>query len=236
MPKTTPSSQASSSRAQSSHPTIEQRDILFVTEFDINGGFKNFEATQWAVQEFKRRGLKKLFKPVTSMAYTRLVVQFYSNLSKNCNKLGTLSSTVQGKQVVMTTSDIAIALHCNDEHPPADAQLDEQPDPFYVSEIIEDMCAGQYANEKGNAGSQSKLPQQLLLVDYVLYRNVCPLGHKSQRRDQFLQALFWNQLQKFWDGVIARKATTTKSWGLPFPFLLTHILKKKGIKGPKMDQ
>ena len=98
-------------------------------------------------------------------------------------------------------------------------------------------------------GSRSKLPQQLLLVDYILYRNVCPLGHKSQRRDQFLQALYafhkghwysipsiiWYQLHKFWDGVIVRRATTTKSWGLPFLFLLTHILKKKGIKGTPED-
>jgi hypothetical protein len=111
------------------------------------------------------------------------------------------------------------------------------------------MCAGQYADEKWNAGSRSKLPQPLLLVDYILYRNVCPLGHKSQRRDQFLQALYafhkghwysipsiiWNQLQKFWDGVIARRATTIKSWGLPFLFLLTQILKKKGIKGTPED-
>jgi hypothetical protein len=250
MPKTTQStSQASSSRAQSSHPTIEQREILFEAEFDINGDFKNFEATQWAIQEFKRRGLKKLFKPVTSTAYTRLVIQFYSNLSRDCNKLGTLSSIVKGKQVDVTTSDIATALHCNNEQPPVDAQLDDQPDAFYVFEIIDDMCADQYADEKWNAGSRSKLPQPLLLVDYVLYRNVCPLGHKSQRRYQFLQALYafhkghwysipsiiWNQLQKFWDGVIARRASTTKSWGLPFPFLLTQILKKKGIKGTPKD-
>jgi hypothetical protein len=250
MPRTAPStSQASSSRAQSSHPTIEQREILFETEFDINNDFKNFEATQWAVQEFKRQGLKKLFKPVTSTAYTRLVVQFYSNLFRDCNKPGTLSFTIKGKQVDVTTSDIAAALHCNDEHPPTNAQLDDQPDPFYVSEIIEDMCASQYADEKWNADSRSKLPQPLLLVDYVLYRNVCPLGHKSQRRDQFLQALYtfhkghwysipsiiWNQLHKFWDGVIAHKASPTKSWGLPFPFLLTHILKKKGIKGTPKD-
>jgi hypothetical protein len=94
--------------------------------------------------------LKKLFKPVTFTAYTGLVVQFYSNLSRDCNKSGTLSSTVKGKQVDVTTSDIAAALHCNDEYPPAEAQLDEQPDLFYVFEIIEDMCAGQYADEKRN--------------------------------------------------------------------------------------
>jgi hypothetical protein len=182
MLRTTPStSQASSSRAQSSHPTFEQREIIFETKFDINGDFKNFEATQWAIQEFKRRGLKKFFKPVTSTAYIRLVVQFYANLYRDCNRPGTMSSTVQGKQVEVTTSDIAAALHCNDEHPPVDAQLDEQPESFYVSKIIEDMFDGQYADEKWNTGNRSKLPQQLLLVDYILQRNVCPLGHKSQR-------------------------------------------------------
>jgi hypothetical protein len=35
--------------------------------------------------------------------------------------------------------------------------------------------------------------------------------------------------------VIAYRATTTKSWGLPFPFMLTYILKKKGIKGTPKD-
>jgi hypothetical protein len=35
--------------------------------------------------------------------------------------------------------------------------------------------------------------------------------------------------------VITRKASPTKSWGLPFSFLLTHILKKKGIKGTPED-
>jgi hypothetical protein len=70
MLKTTPSTfQALGSRAQSSRPTFEQRELLSEIEFDINGDFKNFEATQWAVQEFKRHGLQKLFKLVTSTAY-----------------------------------------------------------------------------------------------------------------------------------------------------------------------
>jgi hypothetical protein len=118
--------------------------------------------------------LKKLFKPVTSTAYTKLVVQFYTNLFTDCNRRGVLFSTVQGKQVVVTTSDIAVALHCNDEQPPideqppTDAQLDDQPESFYVSEIIDNMCAGQYADDKRNAGSQSKLPPQLWLVDSIL--------------------------------------------------------------------
>jgi hypothetical protein len=71
---------------QSSRPTFEKRENLFEIEFDINGDFKNFEATQWAVQEFKCLGLKKLFKPVTSSAYTKLIVQFYENLFTDCNR------------------------------------------------------------------------------------------------------------------------------------------------------
>jgi hypothetical protein len=149
----------------------------------------------------------------------------------------------------MTTADIATTLKCNDEHPPAIAQIDAQPESFYISEIIEDMCARQYTDDKNNVGNGSKFPPQLWLVDSILYRNVCPLGHKTQRRDQFIQALYafykghwysipsiiWNQINKFWEGVLWKKTTTTNSWGLPFPFLLTHIMKKKGIKGTPED-
>jgi hypothetical protein len=79
----------------------------------------------------------------------------------------------------------------------------------------------------------------------MLQRNVCPLGHKTQRWDLFITALYsfykgywcsipkiiWMQLHKFWEGVHQRAIDTTKSWGLPFPFLITYMLRNKGIKG-----
>jgi hypothetical protein len=94
-----------------------------------------------------------------------------------------------------------------------------------------------------------KIPQNLLFIDMVLYRNVCPLGHKTQRRDLFLNALYsfhrgfwcsileiiWHQIQKFCEGVHHRGAEHTKTWGLPFPFLITHILRKMGIRGTLVD-
>jgi hypothetical protein len=46
-----------------------------------------------------------------------------------------------------------------------------------------------------------------------------------------ITVLIWSQIHKFWDGIHLQGASSTNSWGLPFPFLLTHILKKKGIKG-----
>jgi hypothetical protein len=79
-----------------------------------------------------------------------------------------LFSTIQGKLIEVTTLDIVAALKCNDEHPLKNAQLDEQPESFYIPEIIEDICAGQYVDDKNNAGSRSKLPPQLWLVDFIL--------------------------------------------------------------------
>jgi hypothetical protein len=156
---------------------------------------------------------------------------------------------IKGKPVEVATVDIATTLKCNDEHSPVEAQMDAQPESFYISQIIDDMYAGQYADNKNNAGSWSKLPPQLWLMDSILYRNVCPLGHKTQRHDLFIQALYafykghwysipsiiWDQINKVLEGVIWKKTTTTNSWGLPFPFLLTHIMKKKGIKGTLED-
>jgi hypothetical protein len=106
-----------------------------------------------------------------------------------------------------------------------------------------------YANQYWNATSKAKLPLQLWLVDFVLQQNVCPLGHKMQRQDLFLTALYafhkgywcsipdiiWRQLHKFWEGVHLRAVEGTKTWGLPFPFLSTYILRKKGIKGTLAD-
>jgi hypothetical protein len=47
--------------------------------------------------------------------------------------------------------------------------------------------------------------------------------------------IIWRQIYKFWEGVHHRVAEHTKTWGLPFPFLITHILRKKGIKGNAID-
>jgi hypothetical protein len=118
-----------------------------------------------------------------------------------------------------------------------------------LEDIVSNMCEGQYADNHRNAASKMKIPQNLLFIDMVLYRNMCPLGHKTQRRDLFLSAFYafhkgfrcsipkiiWRQIQKFWEGVHHRATEHTKTWGLPFPFLITHILRKKGIKGNVTD-
>ena len=78
--------------------------------FAIKEDFTYFEATSWAVQELKHRGLKRLFKLVTSTAYERLVRSFYENLTYDCNRPDVLSSSIDDRDVEVTVADIAAAL------------------------------------------------------------------------------------------------------------------------------
>jgi hypothetical protein len=189
--------------------------------------------------------LKRLFKPVASTAYERLVREFYEHLSYGCDQPDVLVSSIDGREVEVTIADVAAVLKCNHEPPELDVPWLECPSMLTLEDIVSDMCEGQYADSHRNASSKTKIPRNLLFIDMVLYRNVCPLGHKTQRRDMFLSALYafhkgfwcpipeiiWCQIQKFWEGMHHWAVEHTKTWGLPFPFLITHIMRKKGIKG-----
>jgi hypothetical protein len=243
------SSQPSGSRATTAQPSMESRKLLLENTFAINEVFSNNEATSWAVRELKRRGLKRLFKPVTSTAYERLVREFYTHLRTDSDQPDSLFSSIDGRDVEVTAGDIAAALKCSHEPPESDTPWLECPSMLTLEDVVSDMCEGQYADDRRNAASKTKIPRNLLFIDMVLYRNVCPLGHKTQRRDLFLSALYsfhrgfwcsipeiiWRQIQKFCEGVHHRRAEHTKTWGLPFPFLITYILRKRGIKGTSAD-
>jgi hypothetical protein len=228
---------------------MESRKLLLENTFAIKEVFSNNEATSWAVEELKRRGLKRLFKPVASTTYERLVREFYTHLRIDDDQPDSLFSSIDGRQVEVTVGDIAAVLKCSHEPPESDIPWIECPSMLTLEDIVSDMCEGQYADDRRNAASKTKIPQNLLFIDMVLYRNVCPLGHKTQRRDLFLSALYsfhrgfwcsipeiiWRQIQKFYEGVHHRGAEHTKTWGLPFPFLITHILRKVGIRGTPAD-
>jgi hypothetical protein len=173
----------------------------------------------------KHHGLKRLFKLVTSIAYESLVWSFYENLKYDCNRPDVLSSSIDDKDVEVIVADIATALKCNVEQPEVDDHWIACPSMLTTEDIISDMCEGQFADKHNNATTKSKLPPQLWFVDSVLQRNVCHLGHKTQRWDLFLTTLYsfyrgywcsipeiiWTQLYKFWEGVHLRTAETTKS-------------------------
>jgi hypothetical protein len=144
--------------------------------FAIKEEFSNNEATSWAVQEFKNRGLKRLFKPVASTTYERLVREFYENLRCECDQPDVLFSSIDGREVEVTIADVAAILKCSHEPPEMDIPWLVCPPMLTVEDIVVDMCEGQFADSHRNAASKTKIPRNLLFIDMVLYRNVCPLG------------------------------------------------------------
>jgi hypothetical protein len=120
-----PRGQASSSRSYGTHapvarPSLQSQKLILETSFAIKKDFSKFEATSWAVQELKHRGLKRLFKPATSTAYERLVRLFYENLKYDCNRPDVLTSFIDDIDVEVTVAEIAAALKCSAEQPEAD--------------------------------------------------------------------------------------------------------------------
>jgi hypothetical protein len=87
------------------------------------------------------------------------------------------------------------------------------------------------------------LPPHLLLVDSMLKKNVCSLGHKTQRIDDVLAAhyafeekywvnipeLIWKRLQKCWEDMIEKRLASASQRPLPFPCLITKLIIDGGI-------
>jgi hypothetical protein len=80
------SPQSSRTLATVAQPTFQTRKLILETLLSIHDDFMDFNGTRWAIQEFKRRGLKRLFKPITSTAYACLVRTYYGHLTYDCNR------------------------------------------------------------------------------------------------------------------------------------------------------
>jgi hypothetical protein len=171
-------------------PPFESRKLILENTIAIKEEFSNNDATSWVVQELKNRGLKRLFKLVTSTTYECLVRAFYKHLSYDCSRPNILVSSINGRKVEVTIADVAAVLKYSHEPPESDVPWIDCPSMLTLKDIVFDMCEGQYADKHRNVGSKAKIPQNLLFIDMVLYRNVCPLGHKTQRQDMFLSALY----------------------------------------------
>jgi hypothetical protein len=120
-----PRGRGSSSRSTRSHatvarPSIEGRKLLLENTFAIKEEFSNNEATSWAVKELKHRGLKRLFKPVASTAYERLVREFYKHLRIDCDQPKILFSSIDRREVEVTIANVAVMLKCSHEPPESD--------------------------------------------------------------------------------------------------------------------
>jgi hypothetical protein len=192
-------------------PPFESWKLILETTFAIKEDFSKNDTTKWAIQELKHGGLKQLLKSVASTAYECLVRSFYENLKYNYNQPDVLVSSIDDRDVKVTIADIAAILKCHHEPPEADEPRIDCPSVLTIKDIVSNMCEGQYAKRHRNAASKAKIPPKLWFVDIVLRRNVCPLGHKTQRWDMFLSALYsfhkgfwcsipkiiWQQIYKF---------------------------------------
>jgi hypothetical protein len=225
-------------------PPFESRKLILETTFSIKEDFSKNDATKWAVQKLKCYGLKRLFKPVASTTYERLVRSFYENLKYNYNQPDVLVSSIDDRDVEVTIADIAAILKCHHEPPGADKPWIDCPSMLTIEDIVSDMCEGQYVDRHKNAASKAKIPPKHWFVDVVLQKNVCPLGHKTQRRDMFLSALYsfhkgywcsipeiiWRQIYKFWEGVHHRVAKPTRTWGCHSLFSSLTCFERRALK------
>jgi hypothetical protein len=173
------SSQSSGTHAIVARLPIDSWKLILVNTFAIKEGFFNNEATSWAVQELKHRGLKRLFKPVAFTTYEHLVWTFYEHLRYECSQLDVLFSSIDGINVKVTIADVAAGLKCNHKPPELDIPWIDYPSMLTLEDIVSNMCEGHYVDMQRKAASKGKIPLNLWFIDMVLYRNVCPLGHKT---------------------------------------------------------
>jgi hypothetical protein len=244
-----PRGRASSSRSFGTHAIvakslIDSRKLILETSFTIKDEFSKNEGTKWAVQEMKHRGLKRLFKPIASTAYKCLVWSFYEHQRYDYSRPDVLVSSIDDRDVEVTIADVAAALKCNHEPPDSNIPWIDCPSMLTIKDIVSYIHEGQYANSHCNAASKAKIPPKLWFVDIVLYRNVCPLGHKTQRRGMFLSALYsfhrgfwcsipkiiWRQIYKFWEGVHHRVVEHMKNWVCLSLFSSLTCFRRRGLK------
>jgi hypothetical protein len=109
------------------------------TTFAIKEDFSKNDATNWAVQELKHHGLKRMFKLVASTTYERLVWSFYENLKYDCTRPSILFSLTDDENVEVTIANIVAALKCHAEPPEEEEPWIVCPSMLTTEDIVSDM-------------------------------------------------------------------------------------------------
>jgi len=223
----------------------QRRTFNVETCFNIVDAFREKESVKWAYRQFKKRNLVSLLKPSGDFFYPPFVRVFYQNLTYDTNNPAYLSSIILGQQVYVSVDDIARALGCPTDDPRG--QFGVYPQHCDLHFIIRDMFEGVYCDDRRTCTKRAQLPHHLLLVDLVLKKNVCPLGHKTQRIGDVLAALYalerkywvsipeliWRQLHNCWEDMIEKRLASATQRPLPFPCLITKLVVSNGIPIPE---
>jgi hypothetical protein len=222
-----------------------QRPFNVETHFDIVGAFLEKESVKWAYRQFRKRNLLPLLKPADDLFYPPFVRVFFQNLTYDIDNPTYLSSVVLGQHVYVSVDDIANALGCPTTDPRC--RFGEYPPRCDLHFIICDMFGGAYGDDKRTCAKRAQLPHHLLLIDSVLKKNVCPLGHKTQRIGDVLAALYtfdrqywvsipeliWRQMHKCWEDMIEKRLTSAAQRPLHFPCLITKLIVDSRIPIPE---
>jgi hypothetical protein len=117
-------------------------------------------------------GFEEAFQAGRLHCVRRLVSEFYKHLRIDGDQPDILFSSIDRREVEVIIADVAAVLKCSHEPPESNISWLECPSMLTLEDIVFDMCKGQYADSRRNAASKTKIPQNLLFIDMVLYRNV----------------------------------------------------------------
>ncbi|GMP29285.1 hypothetical protein CsSME_00004459 [Camellia sinensis var. sinensis] len=154
---------------------------------------------------------------------------------------GALCSIVDGVELVVTPTSIAKVLHCSMDPINAE-QFPVFTRELTIPELVTVFYEGHQEDDNRTSIRRTNLPRHLLFLDVVLKKNVIPIGHKEERRGEFLRALhrfdlgFWigiptliyNQMYRILNEVKIRNTRGSSTWALPFANLITALIKAKG--------
>jgi hypothetical protein len=69
-------------------------------------------------------------------------------------------SSIDGREVEVTIADITAVLKCSHELPESDIPWLECPSMLTLEDIVSDMFEGQYADDRQNTASKTKIPRE----------------------------------------------------------------------------
>ncbi|GMP42918.1 hypothetical protein CsSME_00012494 [Camellia sinensis var. sinensis] len=154
---------------------------------------------------------------------------------------GALCSIVDGVELVVTPTLIAEVLHCSMDPINAE-QFPVFTRELTISKLVTEFYEGHQEDDNRTSIRRANLPHRLLFLDVVLKKNVIPIGHKEERRGDFLRALhrfdlgFWidiptliyNQMYRILNEVKICNTRGSSTWALPFANLITVLIKAQG--------
>ncbi|XP_059624199.1 uncharacterized protein LOC132267145 [Cornus florida] len=216
-------------------PRYSRLSVAYESIFDIDF-FSRYSLTWHACDDIDRRGILAILATITYPVYPRLVWMFFQNLRPTLSNLAELRTTVDGHPISIIVDTLSRSCRCPHLCPP-DLQ-DTYPTlwrPSYA--FMAEALTGLYS-EGDTFATYTYLPNDLWFFDSVLYRNVFMVGHKIQRRGDFLTALYafytgcwlsipaliWSVMMKLYTDHIS-KAKPKRAKFLPFGHLITQILR-----------